>query len=105
MQVFSTFFALIFAFMRIAANIFAPLFLVVSLLAACNNPNKETTTTDSTNLVPATVNYTVVKTYPHDTTAYTEGFLFHDSQLFESTGTEAASMPGTGSLFGTVDLT
>lgn len=34
------------------------------------------------------VNYTleVVKTYPHDTTAYTQGLFFHDGKLCESTG-------------------
>ena len=104
MQAFSTFFALIFAFMRIAANTSIHLVLLLSLLAACNNPNKEPPATDSTDLVPATINYTVVKTYPHDTTAYTEGFLFHDGEIFESTGTNASGMPGTSSIFGTVDL-
>jgi glutaminyl-peptide cyclotransferase len=87
----------------------SPLLLVAfSLLTACNNPNKDAGTTDSSATVgnvPVTLNYTVVKTYPHDTSAYTEGFLFHDGQLFESTGTEAASMPGRRSLFGSVDLT
>ncbi|HEX3933555.1 MAG TPA: glutaminyl-peptide cyclotransferase [Puia sp.] len=93
--------------MRISVNRSIPLLLAISLLAACNNSNKDANTTDSAaNVdVPPTLNYTVVKTYPHDTSAYTEGFLFHDGQLFESTGTEAASMPGRSSLFGTVDLT
>lgn len=82
-------------------------FVAAGLLAACNNGNKEARATDSSataDNVPATINYSVVKTYPHDTTAYTEGFLFHDGQLFESTGTEASGMPGRRSLFGPVDL-
>jgi len=90
--------------MRIPANLPLAFFLASSLLAACNNSGKETTSIDSTDNAPASLPYTVVKTYPHDTTAYTEGFLFHNGQLFESTGTEAASMPGRSSLFGTVDL-
>jgi glutamine cyclotransferase len=90
--------------MRIAVNPSIVFSLVLSLLAGCNNPNKEVTATNSADIAPATINYTVVKTHPHDTTAYTEGFLFHNGQLFESTGTEAASMPGRQSLFGTVDL-
>lgn len=91
--------------MRIAVNRSTLVLLAASLLAACNNPNKENPAADSTDLVPATINYTVIKTYPHDTTAYTEGFLFHDGELFESTGTNASGMPGTSSVFGTVDLT
>jgi glutamine cyclotransferase len=90
--------------MRIPANSSIPLLLALGLLAACNNPQKEVTTTDSSNILPAPIDYTVAKTYPHDTSAYTEGFIFHDGQLFESTGTEAASMPGRQSIFGTVDL-
>ncbi|HWB90551.1 MAG TPA: glutaminyl-peptide cyclotransferase [Puia sp.] len=84
------------------------LFLLTGvLLAACNNSNNDVKTTDSsamTDNAPPAINYSVVRAYPHDTSAYTEGFLFHDGQLFESTGTEAASMPGRRSLFGSVDL-
>lgn len=35
----------------------------------------------------------LVKTYPHDPTAFTQGLLFHDGVLFESTG-----MPGQSQL-------
>ena len=89
--------------MHIAVNRTILFLLAIGLLAGCNNANKDATT--AADNAPPTLNYTVVKTYPHDTSAYTEGFLFHDGQLFESTGTEAASMPGRRSLFGTVDLT
>lgn len=93
--------------MRIAPNSPVLFLLALSLLAACNNPNKDAGATGNNapaDNAPPSLNYTVVKTYPHDTSAYTEGFLFHDGKLFESTGTEAASMPGRQSLFGTVDL-
>jgi glutamine cyclotransferase len=30
--------------------------------------------------------FEIVKSYPHDTTAYTQGLLFHDGHLYESTG-------------------
>lgn len=46
--------------------------------------------------------YSVVRTYPHDTTAYTEGLLVHEGQLYESTGSPT-NMPQTRSLFGVVD--
>jgi glutamine cyclotransferase len=49
------------------------------------------------------IDFKVVKTYPHDTGAYTEGFLFHDNQLFESTGSPE-DFPEARSVFGPVDL-
>lgn len=47
--------------------------------------------------------YSLVKTYPHDTTSFTEGLLFHDKKLFESTG-DVDYLPQTRSGFGIVDL-
>jgi glutamine cyclotransferase len=35
--------------------------------------------------------YTVVKSYPHDTGAFTEGLFFHQGYLYESTGLEGGS--------------
>ncbi|MBG0860134.1 MAG: glutaminyl-peptide cyclotransferase [Bacteroidales bacterium] len=49
------------------------------------------------------VDITYIGTYPHDTTSFTEGFLIHNSQLYESTGA-ARELPQTKSLFGIVDL-
>lgn len=50
----------------------------------------------------AAINFSVVKEYPHDITSFTEGFLFHDNKLFESTGA-SPGLPQTRSLFGIVD--
>src|SRR5262245_43344273 len=46
-------------------------------------------------LVPATPQYTyrVVKTYPHDRTAFTQGLEYRDGFLYEGTG-----RPGSSSL-------
>lgn len=81
-------------------------FLTGTLLVSCNNSSKpENQPGETTDNTPPPINYSVIKAYPHDTSAYTEGFLFHDGQLYESTGTEAADMPDSRrSLFGTVDL-
>lgn len=38
------------------------------------------------NIEPKLLNYKIVNTFPHDTTAFTEGLEFHDGTLFESTG-------------------
>ena len=35
---------------------------------------------------PRVLGYEIVETYPHDGTAYTQGLLWHDGRLFESTG-------------------
>ncbi len=56
----------------------------------------------SGNNVPE-INFTIAETYPHDTLSFTEGFLFHEGQLFESTGSPD-NLPYTKSVFGPVDL-
>ena len=78
------------------------------LLVACNNSSKPDTpatnpdnTADNT---PPTLDYNIVKAYPHDTSAYTEGLLFHDGKLYESTGTEPEMPADRRSMFGPVDL-
>lgn len=48
------------------------------------------------------LSYITLGEYPHDTTAYTEGFLVYNNQLYESTG-YTAELPQTRSLFGVVD--
>jgi glutamine cyclotransferase len=35
--------------------------------------------------------YEIVRSYPHDTTSFTEGLLFHNGQLYEGTGMEGRS--------------
>lgn len=56
----------------------------------------------SGNTVPE-INFTVAETFPHDTLSFTEGFLFHEGQLYESTGSPD-NIPYTKSVFGPVDL-
>lgn len=56
-----------------------------------------------TTLSTPIINYSVVNTLPHDSTAFTEGFLIHDGQLFESTGA-TPELTQTRSLFGSVNL-
>lgn len=69
------------------------------LITACGNNDNSGNNSDHS--VPS-INFAVVKYHPHDTTAYTEGFLFHNGQLYESTGYDS-SFPFTRSLFGIVD--
>lgn len=59
------------------------------------------TTTQPENFVPS-IEYTLGESLPHDTNSYTEGLLFHDQQLFESTGSPQ-SLSNTKSVLGPVD--
>ena len=40
---------------------------------------------------PKQYTYRIVRVYPHDTKAYTQGLLFHDGYLYESTGIKGES--------------
>lgn len=51
-----------------------------------------------TPLQPTVYTYKVVKTYPHDTSAFTEGLLLHRGFLYESTGLEGKSFIGKRTL-------
>ncbi|MES2701651.1 MAG: glutaminyl-peptide cyclotransferase [Bacteroidota bacterium] len=54
--------------------------------------NNTTTSTDNTTLpVPAVISYDVIKEYPHDPGAFTEGLEYHDGFLYESTGQYGSS--------------
>jgi glutamine cyclotransferase len=74
------------------------------LLVGCN----DTDTGEEDHVPPETIipvpslNYTLIHTYPHDTTSYTEGLLIHNGELYESTGSPD-DMPQTKSLFGVLD--
>lgn len=62
--------------------------LSIICFSSCNNNTPSTEEPDN-NLVISdvpTLNYSIVNSYPHDTSAYTEGLLFHDGKLYESTG-------------------
>src|ERR1700722_5815531 len=89
-------------------NRLIPFALILGLLAACNQSDHRTdadTTTTAADNTPPLISYTVMKELPHDTSAYTEGLLFHDGQLYESTGTDNNMPDDRRSQFGTVDTT
>lgn len=43
------------------------------------------------NTIPANYGYRIVKTYPHDPEAYTQGLFYHNGYLYEGTGQQGAS--------------
>lgn len=70
--------------------------LVLLPLAACDDGNARTEERGGTAALPvdaslATYTPEIVRRYPHDAGAYTQGLLFHDGALYESTGMEGRS--------------
>jgi len=76
------------------------LFLTVPFIFSHCSNNSEANTED--NSIPI-INYTYINSFPHDTNSFTEGFLVHKGDLYESTGA-TAGLSQTKSLFGKVDL-
>jgi glutamine cyclotransferase len=63
--------------------------LIITSCGEDNNNNDNTSGTPDTTPkveVPAVINYTIVKEYPHDPKAFTEGLQFVDGFLYESAG-------------------
>ena len=75
------------------------------LISCGSNSNKEEST-DATKkpqeAIPV-IFYTLVDSFPHDTTLFTEGLLFHEDKLFESSGAPQ-ELDYARSVIGTVDL-
>jgi glutamine cyclotransferase len=77
---------------------------IIIFLFSCNNHRNtlESLSINPTEITPV-INFTVVNSFPHDDSLYTEGFLFHNGQLFESTGSPD-DLSQTKSLIGIDDL-
>lgn len=90
------------------ANLLYSIFLLVLFLfSTCTSDRKDEPGTPIAKepSKPSTpvISFTLLNTYPHDSTCYTQGFLFHKGQLLESTGAPQ-NIPYTRSLIGIVDL-
>ena len=82
--------------------------LIASIMGSCETGKPKDIKKVDTSIVievPQTpvISYSLVNTHPHDINAFTEGFLFYEGKLFESTGAPE-NLPLTKSLFGIVDL-
>lgn len=75
---------------------FVALFLSCLIILGCSgtasttNSNNKAATPAKSGPVPV-YGYEVVKSYPHDGEAFTQGLLFHNGFLYESTGQEGKS--------------
>lgn len=82
-------------------------FILFSFFISCSNEydqpsQNKTRNTPAVKYVPV-LNYSLTNSYPHDMNAFTEGFVFHNKELYESTGA-TPELAQTRSLFGVVDL-
>ncbi len=78
------------------------LLIAILFLAGCTHQPKTSTTSLTAEPVTPILNYTVSHVYPHDPTSYTEGFLFHEGHLLESSGAPD-DIPQTRSIVGIAD--
>jgi len=80
-------------------------FLILMLFGSCSDNSNNSSSTNS-EPIPTTpiINYAVTSYFVHDTSLFTEGLLFHNKQLFESTGSPD-DLPQTKSLIGISNLT
>ena len=76
---------------------------LIGISVGCNNNSHSSKKAINISNTIESINFKVIKTYPHDTESFTEGFLFYNNQLFESTGSPD-EFPKTKSVFGIVDL-
>ena len=64
--------------------------LFLLFLVACNNHSEpatnEAVSSSASEGVPVAIPYQLIKEYPHDPTAFTEGLEFINGELYESTG-------------------
>ena len=78
-------------FVRICQQMKKFLFITVAFLFfSCNNEDNPKTITPPANM-PKSMSYSVVGTYPHDTSSYTQGLLVYNGEMYEGTGLEKKS--------------
>ena len=77
--------------------------ILTGISVACSNSSHSTKKSIKSNNPIQVINFKVINTYPHSKESYTEGFLFYNNQLFESTGSPE-EFPEARSVFGIVDL-
>lgn len=86
----------------------ASLALIATLfIYACNeNEDGSDGASDNLDVIPAATNlsYQIVNQFTHDTSAFTEGFTFHNGKLYESTGAPDSPAATSGTWIASIDL-
>lgn len=86
-------------------NKLIPILLIIIFFVSCNNKKEK----PKEEIIPPTpetpvIDYVNINSFPHDTSSFTEGFLVHEGNLWESTGA-SLNLSQTRSLFGVLDTT
>src|SRR5262245_59841196 len=79
---------------RPVSIVLATVILGCLIWSACNGNGGEAGGDNGTSSAPPgpkPISYSIVKTYPHATTSYTQGFIVYNGELFEGTGLEGKS--------------
>lgn len=64
--------------------------IILAAFSACNPKESNNPDTPDVN-APKIITYSIINTYPHDTSSFTEGLLFYKDKMYESTGEENKS--------------
>lgn len=70
--------------------------VLLFLFTACNNDssvNNDTNPATAANTIapPANIGYNIINSFPHDTSSFTEGLIWQNNTLYESTGLKGKS--------------
>ena len=76
--------------------------ILASIISGCKDNSQAKKKRKSPNDIPQ-IYYTIVNEFPHSTKSFTEGLLFHNRDLFESTGSPE-NLPKTKSVLGILNL-
>lgn len=86
---------------KLIAIFFAILLISVAAFFILKNKKRPDTPPDNPPVdAPKNISYSILTTYPHDTSSFTQGLLIYNGQLYESTGDES----GNGNKIMKVDL-
>lgn len=67
-------------------------FCLLAIIAACNNGTENNRTgPDPVTNGPKSISYSVLNTYPHDTSSFTQGLVIYKGNMYEGTGLEGRS--------------
>jgi glutaminyl-peptide cyclotransferase len=90
---------------RLKINNIIICFVITITVFSCKpeNKSKKESNVFKNHQTVVLINHTLVGQTPHDVGAFTEGFLFHEGKLYESTGSPE-ELKMTRSLIGQVDL-
>jgi glutamine cyclotransferase len=82
------------------------LITAILLFSQCNNEGRNSSQNqeNSTSVLRTpSISFDVIKSYPHDTNSFTEGLVFHNGLLYESSGSPE-ELPETKSSIATINL-